>query len=99
MVEWLEVRECQVAMAEDAITMREALIQEEVDRRVAKARADLAGEHCLKMEFLEVEVKGRTASLKVKLNEAEQRDKAAKAAEASALAELASSCADLLSLY
>ena len=39
-----EVRERQVASAEDAVTMHEARIQEEVNRRVAKVRADLANE-------------------------------------------------------
>ena len=70
-LERLEVREHQVAMAEDVVTAQEAKIQEEVDRRVATARVDLADEHRLKLEFLEAEVKGRTAALRTKLNEAE----------------------------
>ena len=69
-----------MAMAEDAVTAREAKIQEEVDRRVAKARADLANEYDLKLKFLEAEAEGRTAALWSKLNEAEQREKAAAAA-------------------
>nr|XP_020201267.1 plectin-like [Aegilops tauschii subsp. strangulata] len=97
-LERLEVRERQVAMAEDAFTAREAKIQEEVDRRVAKARTDLDDEHRLKLELVEAEVKGRTTALKTKLNEAEQRERAAKASQASAQENLASTRADLLSL-
>ena len=40
-LEQLETRERQVAQAEDAVGVREAKVQEEVDRRVAEARADL----------------------------------------------------------
>ena len=97
-LERLEMRERQVAMAEDAVTTREAQIQEEVDRRVAKARSDVADEYCLKVEFLEAEVAGRNAALKTKLNEAEQRERDAEAAHALAQVDLASTCADLLSL-
>ena len=41
-LERLETRERQVAQAEDAASACEARIQEEVDRRVAEGRADLA---------------------------------------------------------
>nr|XP_020177350.1 tol-Pal system protein TolA-like [Aegilops tauschii subsp. strangulata] len=42
-LERLEMTERQVAQAEDAVGVREAKAQEEVDRRVAEARADLVG--------------------------------------------------------
>ena len=85
-------------MAEDAVTMREAKILEEVDRRVAKAHADLADEHRLALVFLEAEAKGSTTALRKKLDEAEQRERAAAAAQTSAQADLASARADLLYL-
>ena len=39
-----ETRERQVAMSEDVVAACKAKIQEEVDRRVAKAHADLVNE-------------------------------------------------------
>ena len=89
-LERLETRERQVAQAEDAVSAREARAQEEVDRRVAKARADLAGRYDLKPKLVEAEAVGRTAALRSGLAEAEQRDKAATAALISVQAELAS---------
>ena len=77
----------------------EAKIQEEVDRRVAKARADLADEHRLVMVFLEAGAKGRITALRMKLDEVVQRERAAAAAHTSAQAELASVRTDLLSLH
>ena len=74
-LERLETRERKVAMAEDAATAREAKIQEEVDRRVAEARADLANEYDLKSKISEAEVEGRTAALRARLDEAERREK------------------------
>ena len=65
---------------------------------MAKACADLANEYRLKLELLEAEVEGRTATLKEKLNMAEQHERAAKVAQALAQADLASTRADLLSL-
>ena len=79
-LERLETGERQVAQAEHAASAREARIQEEVDRRVAGAREGLTNEHALKLKFLEAEAEGRTAALWSKLNEAEQREKAAAAA-------------------
>ena len=43
-LERLETRERHVAMAEDPVNTCKAKNQEEVDRRAAKARADLANE-------------------------------------------------------
>ena len=97
-LERLETRERQVAVAEDAITMHEAKIQEEVDRRVAKARTDLADEHRLALVFLEAEAKGRTTALRKKLDEAKQHERDVVAAQTSAPAGLAFARAGLLSL-
>ena len=97
-LERLETRERQVAQAEDAASTREARIQEEIDRRVAEGRADLANRYNLKLKLLEAEADGRTAALRSKLNEVEQREKAAAAALISVQAELASARAELLPL-
>nr|XP_020167012.1 tol-Pal system protein TolA-like [Aegilops tauschii subsp. strangulata] len=97
-LERLETRERQVAQAEDAASAREARIQEEVDCRVAVARADLANRHELKLKLLEAKAKGRTTALRSRLNEAEQREKAAAAALISVQAELASARSELLPL-
>nr|XP_020178607.1 dynein regulatory complex protein 1 homolog [Aegilops tauschii subsp. strangulata] len=97
-LERLEARERHVVMAEDAITVRQAKIQEEADRRVAKAREDLANEYDLKLKFLEAEAEGRTTALRSRLDEAEQCERTDVAAQTSAQADLASTRADLLSL-
>ena len=89
-LERLEMRERQVAEAEDAASAREARTQEEADRRVAEASADLANRYNLKLKLMEAEGVGRTAALRSGLAEAEQRDKAATAALISVQAELAS---------
>ena len=78
------MRERHVAMAEDAVTTREAKIQEEVAQRVAKARVDLANEYDLKLKFSEAEAEGRTTALRSRLDEAEQHDWTATAAQTSA---------------
>ena len=83
-LERLETRERQVAQAEDAIDAREAKAQEEVDRRVAEARANLVGRYDLKLKLAEAEAVGRTTALRSGLAEAEQREKAAAAALTSA---------------
>ena len=70
-LERLETRERQVAQAEDAVSTREARAQEEVDRRVAEARADLAGRYDLKLKLVEAEGVGRTTALRSGLAEAE----------------------------
>ena len=67
----METRERQVAQAEDAVSAREARIQEEVDRGLAEARADLANRYDLKLKFVEAEAKGRTTTLRSRLAEAE----------------------------
>ena len=97
-LERLETRERQVAVAEDAITMHEAKIQEEVDRRVAKAHADLADKHRLAPVFQKAEAKGRITALRTKLDQAEQRERAIVAMQTAAQADLASARADFLSL-
>ena len=58
-LERLETRERQVAQAEDAVSAPEARAQEEVDRRVAEARADLAGRYDLKLKLVEAEGVGK----------------------------------------
>nr|XP_040245475.1 uncharacterized protein CG45076-like [Aegilops tauschii subsp. strangulata] len=73
-LEQLEVREHQAAAAEDAVTAREARIQQEA------------------------ELEGRTSALRTKLDAAEQRERDAKEAQASAQADLAFARADLSSL-
>ena len=55
-LERLETRERQVDQAEDVIGAREAKAQEEVDRRVAEARADLESRHNLKLKLVEAEI-------------------------------------------
>nr|XP_020201005.1 tol-Pal system protein TolA-like [Aegilops tauschii subsp. strangulata] len=97
-LERLETRERQVAQEEDAASAREARIQEEVDRRVAEARADLVNGHDLKLKLLEAEGEGRTTAVRSRLAEAEQREKAAAEALISVQAELASARAELLPL-
>ena len=97
-LERLETRERQVAQAEDVVGAREAKAQEEVDRRAAKAHADLVGRYDLKLKLVEAEVVGRTNALRSGLDEAEHREKSAVAALSSVQAELASARAELLSL-
>ena len=97
-LQWLETRERQVAQAEDDICTREVRAQEEVDRRVAEARADLVGRYDLKLKLVEAEAVGRTTALRSGLAEAEQREKAAAAALVSVQAELSSARVELLSL-
>ena len=67
----LETRVHQVAQVEDVVGAREAKAQEEVDRRVAEARAVLFGKYDLKLALVEAEVVGRTTALKSALAEAE----------------------------
>ena len=74
------------------------MAHEEVDRRVAEARADLEGRYDLKLEFVSAETAGRTAALKSRLTEAERCEGAAAAALVLAQAELASARVELLSL-
>ena len=50
--ERLEVRECQVAQVEDAVSACEARIQEEVDHGVAEARTNLANRYDLKLKLV-----------------------------------------------
>jgi N-acetylmuramoyl-L-alanine amidase len=52
-LERLEVREHQVAAAEDAVTAREARIQQEVDRKVERAREAFMKEHRQQLELRE----------------------------------------------
>ena len=51
-LERLEMRERQVAQAEDAASAREARAQENIDRRVAEAHADLANRYDLKLKLV-----------------------------------------------
>ena len=74
-LERLETRERQVAQVEDAVCAREVRAQEEVDRWVAEARADLVGRYDLKLKLVEAEAVGRTTALRSGLAEAEQREK------------------------
>nr|XP_020187187.1 tropomyosin-like [Aegilops tauschii subsp. strangulata] len=97
-LERLETRERQVAQADDAVSAREAGIQEEVGRRVAKARADHDNTHDLKLKMVEAGAEGRTNTLRSRLDEVERREKAAAAALISVQADLAAAHADLLSL-
>ena len=69
--ERMETREHHVAMVEDAVTACEAKIQEELDQRVAKARAGLANEYNLKLKLREAEAEGRTTVLRSRLDKAE----------------------------
>ena len=96
--EQLEMRERQVALAENVVGGREAMAQEEVDHRVAEARADLEGRYELKLELVEAEAMGRNNALGLGLAEVEHREKAAAAALSSVQAELASARAELFSL-
>ena len=84
------MREHQATTAEDTVAAREARVQQEVDQKVAEVHAALVDEYRLKSEFLEAELKGRTTALRSRLDEAEQREKAAAAALISVQAELAS---------
>ena len=97
-LEQLETRERQVAQAEDAIGAREARVQEEVDRRVAKVRADLEGRYDLKLKLAGTEDAGRAAALRPRLDEAERHGEATVAALVTAQADFASARAKLLSL-
>nr|XP_020159880.1 hyaluronan-mediated motility receptor-like [Aegilops tauschii subsp. strangulata] len=97
-LERLETRERQVALAEDAVGAREARAQEDVDRRVAEARADILGRYDLKLKLVEAEAAGRTTALKSRLTEAERHEEAAAATLVLAHAELASARAKLLPL-
>ena len=97
-LEQLESWERQVAQEEDAVGAHEAGVEEEVDRRVAEARTDLEGRYDLKLKRVEDEAAGRTAALKSKLAEADQREEAAATTLASVQAELASARAELLPL-
>nr|XP_040251950.1 uncharacterized protein LOC109743182 [Aegilops tauschii subsp. strangulata] len=97
-LEHLEPRERQVAQAEDAIGAREAKVQEEVDRQVARVRADLEGRYDLKLKLAGTEDAGRAAALRPRLAKAERRVEASAVALAAALADLASARAELLLL-
>ena len=97
-LERLETRERQVSQVEDDVGAREARVQEEVDRRVAEACADLVSRYDLKLKMVEAEAAGRTAALRSKLTEAEQRAEATVAALVSAQAELTSTHAEMLPL-
>ena len=97
-LERLEMRERQVALAEDVVGAREARAQEDVNRRVAEARADLVGRYDLRLKLVEAEAAGRTTALNSRLTEAKRREEAAAAALVSAQAELASARAELLPL-
>ena len=66
----METRECQVTQAEDDVGAREARIQEEIDRRVAKVCTGLVHEYGERVELIEAEAVGRTAALRTKLIEA-----------------------------
>ena len=79
-LEQLETRERQVTQAEDAIGVREARVQEEVDRQVAEVRADLEGRYDLKLKLGGTEGAGRAAALRPRLDEAERRAEATAAA-------------------
>ena len=74
----METREHLAAQAEDDVAAREARVQEEVDRRVAEAHADLVSRYDLKLKLMAAEAEGRTTALRSRLTEAEQREKAAK---------------------
>ena len=97
-LERLEMRERQVTQAEDDVGVREARIQEAVDRRMAEAHVDLVREYEEKLELIEAEAAGRTAALRSKLTEAMQHAKATAAALVSAQTELSSSRVELLLL-
>ena len=65
---------------------------------MAEARADLEGRCDLKLKLVEAEAEGRTTTLRSRLDEVEQREKAAAAALISIRTELASARAELLPL-
>ena len=79
-LERLETRERQVTQAEDEVGAHEARIQEEVDHRIAEARADLERMYDQRLELIEAEATGRTAALRSKLTEVTQRAEATTAA-------------------
>jgi hypothetical protein len=62
-LERLELRERQVAAAEDAVATREAKIQQEVDRRVAEIRGALVGEYHRKLRLQETRFQQRQVEL------------------------------------
>ena len=86
-LERLETRERQVTQAEDDVGAREARIQEEVDRRVEEACADLVSRYHLKVKMVDTKAAGKTAALRSKLTKAERREEAAAAALVLAQAE------------
>ena len=92
------MRERQAAAAEDAVTAREAQVQVEVEKRVAKARAELDGRHRLDLELLKAELEGRTSVLKIELRAVQQREGAAREALASSESALGSARAEISSL-
>ena len=94
----METRERWVAKEEDAVGAPEARVQEEVDRRAAEVRADIASRYDLKLKLVEADVASRTAALSSRLTEAEQHAEAAAAALVSAQAKLTSARAELLPL-
>lgn len=97
-LERLEVRERQAAVAEDAVAAREAQVLVEVEKRVAKARAEMDGRHRLDLELLKAELEGRTSILKTKLQAMEQCEGAARGALASSESALNSTRAKISSL-
>ena len=58
-LEWLETRERQVTEAEDDVGAREARIQEEIDHRMAEARAGLEREYEEKLELIKADAAGQ----------------------------------------
>ena len=97
-LERLEMRERQVTQEEDDVGAWEAWIQEEIDRRVAEARAGLEREYEERLELIKAEAVGRTAALRTRLTEAVQRAEATATALGTAQGELASSRTELLLL-
>ena len=83
-LERLETRERQVTQAEDDVGAREARIQEEIDHRVAEARAGLEREYGERLELVKAEAAGRTAALKTRLTEVTRQAEATAAALGSA---------------
>ena len=63
---------------------------------VAEARVDLEHRYNLKLKLLEAKAKGRTTTLRSRLDEAKQSEKAAAAALTSVQDDLASAHAELL---
>ena len=78
--ERLEMRERWVTQAEDDVTAREARAAEEVGRWVATARLNLEREFEERLGLIRDEAEGRTAFLRVKLEEATRRADAFRAA-------------------